>query len=230
MRRLRVQILALALAALALAGGAAAARPAEAAVSWVVNGRGFGHGVGMSAYGAYGFALQGKSYRFILGHYFTGTTIGTLEGTRVVRVLLDVSGEDIGFSGATSACGQALDPARGYQAHRDGNTVKLRSSAGRPLAACGRTLRAAGKGKVAIDGTWYRGAFEAVPTESDPGSLNAVNALALEQYVKGVMPNEVTYSCAFRIDARIVSSVTGGMTARIAAIAPSSTMPRSDPS
>jgi stage II sporulation protein D len=194
MRRLRVQILALALAALALAGGAAAARPADAAVSWVVNGRGFGHGVGMSAYGAYGFALQGKSYRFILGHYYTGTTIGTLEGTRVVRVLLDVSGEDIGFSGATSACGQALDPARGYQAHRDGNTVKLRSAAGKPLASCGRALRAAGKGKVAIDGTWYRGAFEAVPTESDPGSLNAVNALALEQYVKGVMPNEVPAS------------------------------------
>jgi stage II sporulation protein D len=30
-----------------------------------------------------------------------------------------------------------------------------------------------------------------VPTESDAGSLNIVNALALEQYVKGVMPNEV---------------------------------------
>ncbi|HEX5711929.1 MAG TPA: SpoIID/LytB domain-containing protein [Solirubrobacterales bacterium] len=194
MRRLRVQILAFALAALALASGAAAARPADAAVSWVVNGRGFGHGVGMSAYGAYGYALEGKSYRFILGHYYTGTTIGTLEGAQVVRVLLDVSGDDIGFSGATSACGQALDPARSYQAHRDGNTVKLRSAAGKPLASCGRTLRAAGQGRVAIDGTWYRGAFEAVPTESDPGSLNAINALALEQYVKGVMPNEVPAS------------------------------------
>jgi stage II sporulation protein D len=30
-----------------------------------------------------------------------------------------------------------------------------------------------------------------VPTESQAGSLNVVNALALEQYVKGVMPNEV---------------------------------------
>ena len=167
---------------------------ANAAVSWVVHGRGFGHGVGLSAYGAYGFALKGKDYRFILGHYYSGTTIGTLEGARVVRVLLDISGEDVGFSGASSACGLALDPERGYQAHREGATVKLRSAAGKPLASCGRVLRAAGAGKVAIDGIWYRGAFEAVPTESDAGALNVVNALALEQYVKGVMPNEVPAS------------------------------------
>ena len=189
------QILALALAALALAGTAAAARPADAAVSWVVHGRGFGHGVGISAYGAYGFALEGKSYRFILGHYYTGTTIGTLPGApRVVRVLLDISGDDVGFSGATSACGQVLDPERGYLARREGGTVRLLSSAGKPLANCGRLLRAAGAGKVAIGGSWYRGAFEAVPTESDAGALNVVNALALEQYVKGVMPNEVPAS------------------------------------
>ncbi|HXQ89418.1 MAG TPA: hypothetical protein VN733_07225, partial [Solirubrobacterales bacterium] len=49
---------------------------AQASVSWVVHGRGFGHGVGMSAYGAYGYAKAGKGYRFILGHYYRGTTIG----------------------------------------------------------------------------------------------------------------------------------------------------------
>src|SRR6476620_11894488 len=85
------------------------AAPAQAAVNWVVHGRGFGHGVGMIAYGAYGYALHGKSYQFILGHYFTGTTIGTLPGPRVVRVLLDITPGDIGFSAATSACGEALD-------------------------------------------------------------------------------------------------------------------------
>ncbi|HSC20156.1 MAG TPA: hypothetical protein VLC07_00325, partial [Solirubrobacterales bacterium] len=63
---------------------------AAASVSWVVHGRGFGHGVGMSAYGAYGYALHGKGYRFILGHYYQGTSLGTLEKTRVVRVLLGI--------------------------------------------------------------------------------------------------------------------------------------------
>jgi stage II sporulation protein D len=206
---------ALALAALASLAGFAAA-PAGASVSWVVHGRGFGHGVGMSAYGAYGYALQGKSYSFILGHYYSGTTTGTIEGPRVVRVLLDISGEDVGFGGATSACGQALDPGRSYQAHRSGNAVVLRSSAGKPLASCGRTLRAAGKGRVAIGGTWYRGAFEAVPTESDAGALNVVNALAVDQYVKGVIPNESPPSWpAEELKAQAVASRSFALTAGV---------------
>lgn len=165
---------------------------AQAGVSWVVHGRGFGHGVGMSAYGAYGLAKAGKDYRFILGHYYRGTTVGVLDKPQVVRVLLDISPGDVEFSGAASACGKAIDPARNYEAHRVGKTVMLRSSGGKPLANCGRKLRAAGHGRVAIAGHGtYRGALETVPTESDAGSLNIVNALALEQYVKGVMPNEV---------------------------------------
>jgi stage II sporulation protein D len=172
----------------ALAILAAFAAPARAAVSWVVHGRGFGHGVGMSAYGAYGYANHGKSYQFILGHYYTGTTIGTLDKPRVVRVLLSTAGGDVGFSGATSACGAQLDPARSYEAHRLGRTVVLRSSAGKVLARCGGILRAAGAGKITIAGLGtYRGALETVPEGS---LLNVVNALTVEQYVKGVVPNE----------------------------------------
>jgi stage II sporulation protein D len=191
-RTRRHPVLARLLASLAAVTSLAAFTPAaSAAVSWVVHGRGFGHGVGMSAYGAYGYALHGKSHEFILGHYFTGTTIGTIPGPRVVRVLLDISSADVGFSAATSACGEVLDPARSYQAHRSGNAVVLRSSGGKPLANCGRKLRAAGKGRIAITGVGtYRGALETVPTESDSGSLNVVNALAVDQYVKGVIPNE----------------------------------------
>jgi stage II sporulation protein D len=165
---------------------------AQASVNWIVHGRGFGHGVGMSAYGAYGYAKHGKGYRFILGHYYTGTSLGTLEKSRVVRVLLDISPGDVEFSGAASACGQQLDPRRSYEAHLVARSVKLRSSGGKPLANCGRRLRAAGAGKITIAGHGtYRGALETVPTESQAGSLNIVNALAIEQYVKGVMPNEV---------------------------------------
>ncbi len=191
-RHLPAGWIARALAALAALSGLGAIAPAAgASVNWVVHGRGFGHGVGMSAYGAYGYALHGKGYRFILGHYYPGTALGTISGPRVVRVLLDVAGEDVGFSAATSACGTALDPRRSYQAHRDGGTVKLRSSGGKPIADCGRRLRAAGNGTIEIAGLGrYRGALETVPSESSPASLNVVNALAVDQYVKGVIPNE----------------------------------------
>jgi stage II sporulation protein D len=163
---------------------------AQAGVRWVVLGHGFGHGVGMSQYGAYGYAQHGKGYRFILAHYYSGTTIGTLPGPRIVRVLIDVSGGDVRFGEATSACGKALDPRRTYVARRIGRSVQLRISGGKPLANCGRKLRAAGHGRLSIGSSEYRGALEVVPTAESSGSLNAVNALPVDQYVKGVVPNE----------------------------------------
>jgi stage II sporulation protein D len=175
-----------------VAGLAVAPGTARAGVSWVVRGHGFGHGVGMSQYGAYGYAEHGKDYHFILGHYYKGTKLGTLPGPRVVRVLVDISDGDIVFSGATGACGKRLDSGREYEAHRSGARVKLRSAqGGRPLADCGRKLRAAGGGQIEIAGIGaYRGALEVVPTDSDAASLNVVDAVPVDQYVKGVIPNE----------------------------------------
>jgi stage II sporulation protein D len=204
----------LAVAALMLLTVASSAR---GSTSWVVRGHGFGHGVGVSQYGAYGYALHGKDYRFILAHYYQGSSIGQIEGTKIVRVLLDISRGEIGFSGATSACGAALDPARDYGAHRDGNRVKLRSSSGKPLADCGAKLRAAGHGKVAIDGVGtYRGVLEAVPTASEAGSLNVVNALPVDQYVKGVIPNESPPSWpAAELRAQAIESRSFALTAGV---------------
>ncbi|MEX2107618.1 MAG: SpoIID/LytB domain-containing protein [Solirubrobacterales bacterium] len=164
---------------------------AEASVSWVVKGHGFGHGVGMSQYGAYGFAKHGKGYRFILAHYYRGTSVGKLPGGQTVRVLLAISGGgDVEFSGATSACGRQLAPARSYGAHRAGGSVRLLSSDGQQLADCGGKLRASGNGRVEISGDEYRGALEVVPTNSDPSALNAINAVPIDQYVRGVVANE----------------------------------------
>ena len=54
---------------------------------FVVSGHGWGHGVGMSQYGAFGYAKHGLGYRAILQHYYPGTTIGSAP-LRRVRVLL----------------------------------------------------------------------------------------------------------------------------------------------
>ena len=42
-----------------------------------INGFGFGHGIGMSQYGAKAFAETGKNYQEILGHYYTGARLVT---------------------------------------------------------------------------------------------------------------------------------------------------------
>lgn len=40
-----------------------------------INTKGYGHGVGMSQYGAHGMAKVGYSYKEILEHYYVGTTL-----------------------------------------------------------------------------------------------------------------------------------------------------------
>src|SRR4051794_33087447 len=105
---------------------ALAAVPAHAASRFTVRGAGFGHGVGMSQYGAYGYALHGKDYRYILGHYYTGTSIGHAPSGQVIRVLLE-TGRSTSFSGATSAGGRHLDPAKTYRVGTSGlSEVALR--------------------------------------------------------------------------------------------------------
>ena len=56
-------------------GGGPSLRPP---IGWLLRGRGFGHGVGMSQWGAYGLASQGMDYTRILQHYYRGASLTTL--------------------------------------------------------------------------------------------------------------------------------------------------------
>lgn len=44
-----------------------------------IDTKGYGHGVGMSQYGAYGMAKNGYSYKEILSHYYVGTKLNKIE-------------------------------------------------------------------------------------------------------------------------------------------------------
>lgn len=183
------------LAACLIALAALAAASAEAGSKWIVKGRGYGHGVGMSQWGAYGYAERGASYRKILGHYYSGTKIGKAKADHVA-VLLGSEAGSVAFSNATRACGRKLKPAKTYQAvlARGGGKVRLETRRGKKLASCGRKLGAAGKGTVRIAqaGT-YRGSFVARPAAGG-GGLNVINRVLLEDYLKGVVPYEMPAS------------------------------------
>jgi stage II sporulation protein D len=60
--------------------------------SFTITGSGSGHGVGLSQYGAYEMALQGKSYTDILTHYFTGTAVPSV--TTPDRIKVQVFGPE----------------------------------------------------------------------------------------------------------------------------------------
>jgi stage II sporulation protein D len=186
MTRARIAVLSLIL----FAGFGSA--PAEGAVTWVVKGGGFGHGVGMSAYGAYGYGKHGAGYRQILHHYYRGIRLAEMRAAPPVTVLLAISPGDVSFSRATVACGRRLDPRRTYRAHRRGSSVRLLSGSGKLLGRCGGRLHAEGRGMVRIAGVGvYRGAVELVPTESAAGSLNVINRLNVNAYARGSLPGEV---------------------------------------
>jgi stage II sporulation protein D len=45
-----------------------------------IYGRGFGHGIGMSQWGAYGLASQGVNYQQILSHYYQNARLSLVQG------------------------------------------------------------------------------------------------------------------------------------------------------
>jgi SpoIID/LytB domain protein len=68
------------------------ATPATARADSVfaITGRGWGHGIGMTQYGALGYAQQGETYDWILAHYFQQTALST-RPELTVNVDLDAS-------------------------------------------------------------------------------------------------------------------------------------------
>jgi stage II sporulation protein D len=158
------------------------------AATWTVKGGGFGHGIGMNAYGSYGMAADGWSYKKILRHYYKGTRIQKMRKARTVRVLLKVDSGRALFSGAKKACGIKLTEKRTYGAKRKGSRVVLVRPNGKKLANCGKRLSTERDGAVVFKGLGrYRGGVEVVESG---GNLNVINAVPVNDYVKGVIPNE----------------------------------------
>jgi stage II sporulation protein D len=70
-----------------------------------LTGAGFGHGVGMSQYGAYGMALGGSTVQQILTHYYSGTTVVGHRDDVDLRVNIVDRGSKVTLSGAALAGG-----------------------------------------------------------------------------------------------------------------------------
>jgi stage II sporulation protein D len=182
MRRLVVLVIA--------AGLLLAAPVATAKKRFTIRGAGFGHGVGLSQYGAYGFAQHGVTYDAILRHYYTDTELGASDPAQTVRVLLQSTGT-ASFSGAVRAGSRTLDAAKTYRARRYGSTrVELLSPRGRRMGIFTAPLQVAGKDDVLRLGGLgrYRGKLEFRPDLF--AGINAINAVPLEEYVAGVVARE----------------------------------------
>lgn len=185
---------------LALAASVAAlAAPVVAAAGFEVRGGGFGHGVGLSQYGAYGYAQHGWSHSEILAHYYSGTDLGTVTGARV-RILLQASRPgSASVTGATSAADVALDPSRTYTIEPASATeLRVRAPNGTAIGTFGSPLDVHGAndqmvlGGQALNGVSngrYRGAMEFRNGAS--GGVTAINDVGVDEYLRSVVPGEM---------------------------------------
>jgi stage II sporulation protein D len=177
------------LAALGISGPAATPAPKPAGPTFFVSGHGWGHGVGLAQYGAYGYALHGWSSDQIVLHYYPGTTLGDSPLKRV-RVLLVGGHKTAGISSRSpftvrDGAGKTHKLPAGTQQLGPGLRLKLAASMTKPLP--GPLVFAPGATALAVGGHSYRGSFRVTGGKS----VRVVNTVGLEQYLWGVVPSEM---------------------------------------
>jgi stage II sporulation protein D len=155
---------------------------ASAGTVFLIDGRGWGHGVGMSQYGARGYAEAGWGYQRILKHFYRGTTV-QLVPARKVRVLL-AQGKPAVKIGSSK-------PFRVVDAR--GKVRKLKPGTQNVVAAKLAQLRSPlrfvpGAAPLRLGADAYRGALI---VHKRGGRLTVVNRLPLDRYLRGVVPWEM---------------------------------------
>ncbi|HWX10147.1 MAG TPA: SpoIID/LytB domain-containing protein [Gaiellaceae bacterium] len=185
-----------------VAAGSAAAAPAVCSTGCfaaptgsgpllVFTGHGWGHGVGMSQYGAYGYAQHGWTAQQILSHYYPGTSAGTAP-VSIIRVLLAdkkktlTLSSDVPFTvrdGAGRWHALAAGPVvldAGLQLTVDGQAAPQALTP--PL-----TFRPGANGPLTLKRP-YRGQIQVDVVD---GKLRAIDIVGLEKYLYGVVPSEM---------------------------------------
>jgi SpoIID/LytB domain protein len=183
----------------------------------VVRGHGFGHGHGMSQYGAYGAALDGLTHKQILDFYYPGTTWSEVTGQVRVLITADTSA-DLVVSPAPGLTLRDLGDGTTYPLPDIDGVKRWRLNVSDGKAVVGYLTDAwnryepgghatlAGDGELFADEPltlWtpagphrYRGALRAASPSSGSNDRDTVNVLSMDSYVKGVIPYEMPASWA----------------------------------
>jgi SpoIID/LytB domain protein len=177
-----------------------------------IDGRGYGHGHGLSQYGAEGAARKGLTARQIVSFYYPHTRQG--QATDLVRVLISADTDD----NTTVVAGAGLE----VHSLRGGPTTPV-PTRGRAARATRWRLSAGSRGATEVSyrtDSWhvwkrldgdaefkgrkaltlvvgthtvsYRGSLQSrTPVGGPPHHRVTVNRLPLDAYVKAVVPNEM---------------------------------------
>jgi stage II sporulation protein D len=211
-------------------------RPAAAQTvpaDFTIRGSGFGHGVGMSQYGAYGQALEGRSAVQILGHYYSGTSVTAANDAVIIRVNLlsgvaeaSVRGESLGEGGggvAIEGGGQRLQLSdrQVVRLGRVAENVTVTPEGGAVTAAPAITapsvkitwsggptlLNVAGPGET-LDGAGHRYRYGEVDVAVAGAGLQVVNLMSLHtEYLRGIAEVPSSWPAA-ALEAQVITART----------------------
>src|SRR5437763_4848024 len=162
--------------------------------TFFISGHGWGHGLGMSQYGAYGYAQHGWTYDRIVKHYYTGTTIGQAPVSRV-RVLLVDRAKQVTIASklplqVVDATGSKHALDAGSYAVGAGFKYKDPTNPQAKPAALPYPLEfKPGATALALNGRGYRGSLRVL--KLGPGKIRVVNVVDVDMYLRGVVPSEM---------------------------------------
>ncbi|MEO8272651.1 MAG: SpoIID/LytB domain-containing protein, partial [Chloroflexota bacterium] len=190
--------------------------PVTLPASITVYGRGWGHGVGLSQYGAKGRALDGQTAAQILAHYYAGTSIATTTN-KAVRVLVlasfaatatnpvqvygrgatwTIDGVDKTFPvdarlRFTPTVSGTTTTWKVLVTATDGSTLYSAASPSsiRVRSGAGSTLQLFST-PSAYDR--FRAVLRLIGATNGTSTVNVVNELPMESYLMGVVPAEIS--------------------------------------
>ena len=185
--------------------------------SVTVQGHGYGHGIGMSQYGAQGAAQQGVTYDRILATYYPGTTLAQKSGS--IRVLVSQDTSDpvdvlaaagLKFRKLSSASTRTLPTSIGGAKVKSWRITKVTSRKTQSTLQYRTTgsyrtyksIRWTGDGQfqgpskmsLVLPGgavVKYRGAIRSAVPSAGSTARDTLNVLSIEHYVRGVIAAEM---------------------------------------
>lgn len=206
MRRI---IVAVVIGSTLLSATAQAVAPPEPEAVQTITGRGFGHGRGMSQYGAQGAALAGRSAKTILDFYYPGTTVGKATGTIRVRISADTTdgvrvaavnklrlrdlktGRLTTLPTASTRNQWSIDPYGEHGAKVSSYNTKTKTwTLWKTLTGIGQFEGPTVISLILPSGAVkrYRGVLR--PADLSGAHFDTINVLSLELYLRGVIPRE----------------------------------------
>jgi stage II sporulation protein D len=192
------------LVAVSLLCAAPAAEAFTSATAFRIVGHGWGHGIGMSQWGAYGYAKHGWTYKAILKHYYTGIAFAQRPNSDIrVNLRSGLKSVKVTCPNAFTAVGTAapleIPAGRTATVTYSGGVYRVVAGDAKktfsapvtfaPIKAALRILTATDLGDTGA----YRGVIRVV-REKPASTLMMIDKVPLESYLRGSVPHEVSAS------------------------------------